>query len=147
MEHTRSRDIDSRQLGFTLIEVIVTVAIVGILASIALPSYQQYVVRSNRSAVQQFMLDIANRQEQFMLDVRSYTTTVGAGGLNMPTPPEVTGKYTLAVTLPGVLCAGQALTPPGYCINATPVVGGMQATDGNLTLDSLGRKTPPDKWK
>lgn len=107
MDHTPSRDIGSRQWGFTLIEVIVTVAIVGLLASIALPSYQQYVVRSNRSAVQQFMLDIANRQEQFMLDVRSYTITVGAGGLNMSTPPEVTGKYTLAVTLPGVLCAGK----------------------------------------
>lgn len=146
MDHTPSRDIDSRQWGFTLIEVMVTVAIVGILASIALPSYQQYVIRSNRSAVQQFMLDIANHEEQFMLDVRSYTTTIGATGLNLSTPPEVTGKYTLAVTLPAA-CAGQALTPPRYCINATPVVGGMQASDGTLTLDSLGRKTPPDKWK
>lgn len=144
MDHTPSRDIGSRQWGFTLIEVIVTVAIVGILASVALPSYTQYIIRSNRSAVQQFMLDIANREEQFVLDVRSYTTTIGAGGLNMSTPPEVTGKYTLAVTLPGLTCTVAA---PGYCINATPVVGGMQASDGTLTLDSLGRKTPANKWK
>ncbi len=144
MGYMLRRDIGGSRRGFTLMEVIVTVAIVGILASVAFPSYQQYVIRSNRSAVQQFMLDIANREEQFMLDVRSYTTTIGAGGLNMTTPAEVTGKYNVAVTLAGGACAVAA---PGYCINATAVVGSIQASDGNLTLDSLGNKSPANKWK
>ena len=68
------REIGTRQWGFTLIEVIVTVAIVGILASIALPSYRNQVMRSNRSAVQGYMLNVMNRQEQFRLDTRQYFT-------------------------------------------------------------------------
>ncbi len=129
-----------KQTGFTLIELMVTVAVVAILAAIALPSYQQYIIRANRSAVQQFMLDVANRQEQFMLDARSYTATIGAGGLNMTPPAEVAGKYTVTVAAP-------AATPPTFTITATPVAGGPQAGDGNLTLDNVGAKTPAAKWK
>jgi type IV pilus assembly protein PilE len=129
-----------KQTGFTLMELMITVTVVAILASIALPSYQSYVVRANRSAVQQFMLDIANRQEQYMLDARSYTATIGAGGLNMSTPAEVTGKYTVTATAP-------VATPPSFTITATPVAGSSQAADGALTLNDLGVKTPAAKWK
>ena len=53
-----------KQHGFTLIELVITIAVVGILAAIALPSYQQYVIRSKRSAAQAQMMDIANREQQ-----------------------------------------------------------------------------------
>jgi type IV pilus assembly protein PilE len=56
--------------GFTLVELMVTVAIVAILASISYPSYIQYVIRSNRSEAQQFMLDVANREEEYFLNNR-----------------------------------------------------------------------------
>jgi type IV pilus assembly protein PilE len=130
----------AQETGFTLIELMITVAVVAILAAIALPSYQQYIIRANRSAVQQFMLDIANREEQFMLDARSYTATIGAGGLNMTAPAEVAGKYTVTVVAP-------AATPPAFTITATPAAGGPQTADGNLTLNNLGAKTPAAKWK
>lgn len=121
--------------GFTLIEVMITVAIIGILASIAYPSYTQYVVRANRSAAQAQMLDIANRQQQFLLADRAYKTTVTGYSL----PSELSSKYTFVVTV-------GAGTVPSYLITFTPVAGSSQATDGALTLDNNGVKTPASKW-
>lgn len=127
------------QSGFTLIELMITVAVIAILAAIAYPSYTQYLVRANRSAAQQFLLDIANREEQYLLDARQYTNIPGSetGGLNMTTPPEVDRYYTIGITG----------APSAYTITATPKAGTSQAGDGNLTLTNTGAKTPADKWK
>jgi type IV pilus assembly protein PilE len=130
----------NKNKGFTLIEMMIVVAIIGILTAIAYPSYTEYVIRSNRSAAQQFMLDIANREEQYMLDARQYTGTLGRGGLNMTTPSEVSDFYTVAIT------ANNAATPPIYEITATPITGKRQESDGALTLNSTGIKTPANKW-
>src|SRR5688500_9870500 len=54
--------------GFTLIELMVTVAIVAILAAIAYPSYTNYIVRSNRSAAQGYMLELSNLEQRYLLD-------------------------------------------------------------------------------
>ncbi|MEZ5491491.1 MAG: type IV pilin protein [Gammaproteobacteria bacterium] len=62
------------QRGYTLIEILIVVAILGILAAVAIPSYQNSVLASNRSVAQAALLDVANRQEQFYLDNRTYTT-------------------------------------------------------------------------
>jgi type IV pilus assembly protein PilE len=124
--------------GFTLIELMIVVAVVGILAGIAWPSYRSYVIRSNRSAVQQFMLDIANREEQYMLDARSYATGSSAlTTLNVAVPTPVSPNYTITVT-------AVAGPPVGYLIKATAI--GSQASDGILTLSSAGAKTPASKW-
>jgi len=144
MMRTRHRE----TFGFTLIELLMTVVIISLLVVVALPSYQNYIIRANRSAAQQFMLDVANREEQYKLDSRVYTATIGAGGLNLTTPPALGNRYTFAV----VLTAGP---PPTYTITATPI--GPQTVDlndpigsansvGPLTLDSLGQKSPSVKW-
>jgi len=122
--------------GFTLIELMIVVAIIAILAAVAWPSYQNYVIRGNRAAAQSFMMTIATRQEQYLLTNRSYTTTIGAGGLGLTAPNETTGRYTFVVTNP---------TTSSYTITAT--AAGNQVSDGDLTLSSDGTKTPTDKWK
>ena len=122
--------------GFTLIELMVVIAIVGILAAVGYPSYLQYVTKSNRTAAQQFMLKIANREEQYILDARAYTDITGLG---LTAPAETTGKYTFTAV------ANNAATPPSYVITATATGG--QTSDGNLTLDSTGAKTPAAKWQ
>jgi type IV pilus assembly protein PilE len=124
--------------GFSLIELMIVVGAVAILAAIVWPSYQNYVLRANRSAAQQFMLDIANREEQYMLDARSYAAGMTAlSTLNMTVPTTVIPYYTISV-------ADVAGPPVGYTITATAT--GTQSVDGNLTLDSIGAKTPSNKW-
>jgi type IV pilus assembly protein PilE len=134
------------QHGFTLIELMVTVAIVGILAAIAYPSYTQYIVRANRSAAQSFMFSVNNKQEQYMLDARNYAGGTNAlANLNMTVPADVTSKYgiTVACTMPTAVGDCTALAgPPSYTITATPI--GVQLGDtkcATLTLSNLGVKT------
>jgi type IV pilus assembly protein PilE len=68
--------------GFTLIEVMITVAIVAILAAIALPSYQRYVVRTGRTEARALLVEIAARQERFRYGNPGYATTLQ--GLGFP---------------------------------------------------------------
>ncbi|MBK6957279.1 MAG: type IV pilin protein [Nitrosomonas sp.] len=127
----------SNYRGFTLIELMITVAIVGILSAIAYPSYTQYMIRANRAAAQAEMMDIANRQQQFLLTDRGYAskTTLEASGYSLPS--NVSSKYSYAI----VIGTG---TVPSYTLTFTPT--GPQASDGDLMLTSEGAKTPADKW-
>lgn len=136
------KPINSR--GFTLIELMIAVAIVAILAAIAYPSYQQYVIRANRAAAQTFMLAIANKQEQFILDARRYATGASIGditGALKIAPPEskVAANYDITLAL-------RNSDPRTYLITATPRTGTAQAADQSLTLNELGEKTPAGKW-
>ncbi|SFQ74476.1 type IV pilus assembly protein PilE [Variovorax sp. OK605] len=123
--------------GFTLIELMVTVAIVAILAAIALPSYRQYVIRSKRSAAQAQMMDIANRQQQYLLANRNYANKSALTASGYALPAEVASNYSYDVVL-----SDNAL--PAFTLTLTPL--GAQASDGPLTLGSDGAKTPPGKW-
>lgn len=127
----------TRKTGFTLIELMVVCAILGIIAAVAYPSYTRYVVKGNRAATQAHLIDLAQRQQQFFADSRSYADSVS--DLGMTTPAEVTRHYTIAIeTSDG--------PPPSFAITATPVAAGPQAGDGVLTINSSGAKTPSDKW-
>lgn len=123
--------------GFTLIELMVTVAIVAILAGIAFPAYSAYLVKGNRGAAQGHLLALSLAQGQYLADSRSYAATPEALGL--PVPDAVSKYYTVAIDV-------QAGPPTTYTITATPVAGGRQAADGTLSINSAGARLPADKW-
>ncbi len=123
-----------KNAGFTLIELMIVVAIIGILAAIAYPAYTDHVKRAKRSATQQYLMNIANRQEQYRLDARTYGTLAQLG---LSSPDDVTGYYTVTI---GNLAAST------FTVTATPVAGSMMAGESNQTLNELGTRTPADEW-
>jgi type IV pilus assembly protein PilE len=130
--------------GFTLLEVMIVCVIVGILAAIALPAYQQYIIRANRSAAQRFMMDVSNREEQYLNNLRSYaggSTVFSATGLSFPVPSDISDRYTFTVVANDACCGPF----PNWQITAAPK--GAQTGDPTLTLDSRGTKAPSDVWQ
>jgi type IV pilus assembly protein PilE len=127
--------------GFTLIELMIVIAIVAILASIAYPSYQNHVRKSNRVEGKALLMQIIQQQERFKTENLVYAvdiSTIGGGYSN----PETTenGHYTIAAAACGAL-------PLSTCIILTATaVSGVQTADGDLTLNSNNVKTPLNKW-
>ena len=127
-----------REGGFTLIEVMITVAVIGILAAIAVPSYSRYTIRSSRQAVQSELVVLASIQEKIYLNSNAYASSVttayngsSTGGLGVPAGKSRDGKYTFSVT------AASAT----YTLTATPVVGSSQSADGALTINAAENRT------
>ena len=126
--------------GFTLIELMIVVVVISVLASIAYPSYIKYTARARRSDAQQLMQEISLKQGQYILDARSYTTTLGSAGLNINrqgwtcVTSCTNPYYTISAAM------DMTATPPSYTITGTPISGSIVATDGTLTLDNTGAR-------
>jgi len=129
LRRNKSSHVNSSQ-GFTLIEIMITVAIIGILAAIALPSYQNYVLRAGRAEGQAALLDASARQEQFYLGNKTYATTIAA--INGIVTTE-SNRYTISVDTPTGAC------PIITCYKLTATPMNAQAADTKcttITLDS-----------
>ena len=117
------------QSGFTLIEVMIVVAIIGILAAIAYPSYDEYVKRANRSEGQALLNDAAARQERYFAQNNAYITS--SDELSKLGLRTETGKYKLQV-------AKGEKEDGGYLLTAKQQFGDSKC--GNLTLNAMGKK-------
>jgi type IV pilus assembly protein PilE len=138
----------SHRQGFTLIEMLVTVAILGILVALAVPAYHKYVQRGIRVGAQSQMMDLSNREQQYLLANRSYLANSNATtvGTMYSLPADIVPYYTLTVAPDRTLnsCAVTASTTPSFVITFTAI--GRQAADGSLMLSSDGAKCPAGKW-
>jgi type IV pilus assembly protein PilE len=133
----------ARAGGFTLVELMITVAIIAILAAIGYPMYTNQVIKGNRAAAKAFMVAVANREQQYLLDARTYAEVTGNTQfqtvLNMAAPTEVTNIYDVSVAYVGG-------NPRTFLISAVPKTTGVNKNDGTMTLDNTGAKTPAANW-
>jgi type IV pilus assembly protein PilE len=129
-----------RNKGFTVVELLIVLAVIGILTAVAFPSYQNHVRKAARASAQAAMMQIADRETQYLLDARNYVVTATAlATLNVTLPVDVSSRYTITVTASDG--TNTATTPPSYTITATPITGGPQVADGTLKLTHTGAKT------
>lgn len=141
--------------GFTLIELMVTVAIIAILAAIAYPSYRNQVMRSNRAEARNALLQIQVAQEKFFLQNNRYAgdTTAAASVTelnNLPTA-ATPGLGVASATANGYYTI-TLVSPTDTTYVATATAAGSQAADAacaSLTINQTGTRTPTagDCWK
>lgn len=102
----------TRQKGFTLLEMVVVVAVIGILLGIAIPSYQNYVIRSNRTEGQALLSDAAARQERYYSQNPGVGYTKDVAKLGMSSANSPNNLYNLTIATP---------TSTTYTLTATPI--------------------------
>lgn len=129
------------QEGFTLIEVMIVVVIIGILLAIGLPSYQDSVTRSNRADAQSALIGMAQAMERHYNEEFSYLGAANGGGdTGSPAATVYPSQSPLEGDVPMYNLTIEAATASSYLVRATPVSGGRQDGDGFLQLDHFGRK-------
>lgn len=123
--------------GFTLIELMVVVAVIALLAALAYPSYLEHLRRSRRAEAQALLMNLANRQQQFLLDTRSYADSPAT--LTVPVPGSVSAHYTVTMVV-------STSTTPAFTATAAPLAGQAGDRCGAIQISHAGEKSPPTCW-
>ena len=130
--------------GFTLIELMIVVAIVAILTSVAYPSYLDHVKKGNRAQAQALLLDIAQRQQNYLMINREY-----APGLSYLGFADENGLVALssdlkalssAYDVAGIAMGAVSGPPPSFDLLLRPIEGSVQESDGVLCLANTGAR-------
>lgn len=137
--------------GLTLIELLMTMLVLGVLLAIAIPGYKDYLIRANKSAAKAMMLEIASREEQYLMNTGAFGTLVQ---LNYTVPTEVSAVFDVTLTTgtnaASTITALQGL--PTFTITVSGKAGTVQAgypaagATTALSINQFGLKLPLNEW-
>ncbi len=141
LNNERQFYMNKKHAGFSLIEIIIVVTIVAVLTAIALPGFNNSARKGKRSDGQAALMDLAAKMETYFFTNRTYSvdlTDLGYASASAVATDK--GHYTLSISTATANC------PIISCFKLEATAVGSQVDDGNLSIDSLGRKLPADKW-
>ena len=128
-----------RTAGFSLIELVIALAVVGILAAIAIPSYLEQMRKSARAQAQSWVTDVATRQQQFLVDKRRYATEAELATLGLGLPSDLSAKFKATV----VVSDGP---PPTFSFTLAAINDQAYDKCTEMSLDNAGNRKPASCW-
>jgi len=123
--------------AFSLVELLIAVAVISLLAAVAYPSYQQYQVRANSAAIQAYLLELSSLQNEFISENYSYAASLQSLGASPKA--SVTEHYEI-----DIIDVAEPLSPPSYTLRAKPKKQSPQFALGTLWLNHLGQTS--ENW-
>jgi len=129
--------------GFTLIEVMVVVAIIGILAAIAYPSYLEQVRKGHRANAQALLMELAQRQQSFLIIRRRYANSLdelGYPAANEDGTESPLSQVAESYNIAGLSMGLSSALPPRFNLVLSPLQDSIQASDGSLCLSNTGAR-------